>query len=222
MLQIEGWLAAVNGGTMARARSAAPLSHTADASALDAIEAAYRADGLAPTFRIADAPGLQGIRDALTARGYRPDHPTVVKIGDVARLAAFHADPGDVLSAPDDAWASVFTGDGFDPVDGSNRVAALRRSPDAVYGAVREGGRTVAVGVAAFAHGWVGLHGMRTAKDFRGRGYAARVLTALGRAIAARGVEGVFLQVEETNPARALYRRAGFKPAWTYRYWTTG
>ena len=60
---------------------------------------------------------------------------------------------------------------------------------------------------------------MRTARDCRGRGLASQVLSGLGRAIAARGIEQVFLQVEEANDARSLYRKAGFAPAWTYRYW---
>ena len=220
VLEIHGWLAALDNGSMARARSAVPLSHTADASPLDAIERAYRGEGLQAAFRIADAPGLRSVREALAARGYAAIQPTLVKTGDAARLAAFHAEPGEILAEPDAAWAAVFTGEGFDPVDGAYRVAALSRSPDAVYGAVREGGRTVAVGVATFGHGWAGLHGMRTARDCRGRGFASQVLTALGQAILARGVERVFLQVEEANPARALYRRAGFAEAWTYRYWT--
>ena len=43
---------------------------------------------------------------------------------------------------------------------------------------------------------------------------------ALGRAIQARGIERVFLQVEEANDARSLYRKAGFEEAWRYFYWT--
>ena len=104
--------------------------------------------------------------------------------------------------------------------DGASRVAALSRSPDAVYAQVREAGETVAVGVATFAHGWAGIHGMRTAQARRGRGLASQVLAALGREIARRGVDQVFLQVEEGNEARSLYRKAGFVEAWRYRYWT--
>ena len=44
---------------------------------------------------------------------------------------------------------------------------------------------------------------------------------ALERAVQARGVERVFLQVEEGNlGARSLYRRAGFTQAWRYFYWS--
>jgi ribosomal protein S18 acetylase RimI-like enzyme len=89
-----------------------------------------------------------------------------------------------------------------------------------VYGAVREAdGRVAAVGVMSFDHRWAGVHGMRTAPDRRRQGLASRVLAALGREAQARGVGRVFLQVEEANPARILYRQAGFTQAWRYHYW---
>jgi len=84
---------------------------------------------------------------------------------------------------------------------------------------VREGGRTAAVGVVSFGHGWAGVHGMRTALDRRGAGFASRLLALFGAAARARQIHRVFLQVEEANPAQALYRRAGFETAWRYHYW---
>jgi N-acetylglutamate synthase len=125
-----------------------------------------------------------------------------------------------VDAAPDAAWAALFMGEGFDPVDGASRVAALARAPGSLYASVREGGHTVAAGAAAFSHGWVSVHGMRTAPAWRGRGLAGRILAALAGAATARGVARCFLQVEEGNTAaHALYRRAGFVPAWSYEYW---
>jgi ribosomal protein S18 acetylase RimI-like enzyme len=220
VIEIGGWLVPIDDGAIGRAKSAVPLSFKATPAALSDVEAAYWTEGLQPAFRLADAASLRPVRHALAARGYEGAKPTMVKIGDVARLATFRDKAGEILEAPDDAWAAVFTGEGFDPAESASRVAALRRSPDAVYGAVREDGRIVAVGVATFAHGWAGIHGMRTDQARRGRGHASEVLTALGRAIAARGVERAFLQVEEPNDARSLYRKAGFQQAWRYSYWT--
>lgn len=217
--ELAGWLAPFDNGTIGRAKSAVPLRHDLGPAALDALEAAYRGRGLVPEFRIAEAPGLEAVRAELARRGYAPKQPTIMKTGDVARLAAFSDPPAEVLSAPDDAWAAVFLGQGFDPADGAHRVRALSRSPGAAFGAARVDGQTVAVGVASFGHGWAGIHGMRTALDRRGQGHAGRVLTALGREMQARGVGRVFLQVEEANPARSLYRKAGFAPVWRYAYW---
>lgn len=221
--EFPGWLAAMDSGSIRRACSAVPLDHnlTGDPTVLDQIEATYALRGLRPAFRIADAPGLAGLRAELERRGFGFEQPTLVKHGSVtAMLAAARGEPGEMIASPDAAWAAVFTGEGFDPVDGANRVRALSRSPGAVYGRVRDGERTLAVGVMSFGEGWASIHGMRTAPDRRGEGAAGRVLAALAEAARARGIEQVFLQVTEENPARSLYRRFGFERAWRYFYWS--
>lgn len=223
-LEIDGWLVALEPGAIRRAASAAPLRHdlSAGPATLDAIEQAFAGAGMRPAFRLADAPGLAEVRRALEARGYGCEQPTLVKVGSADALARFTSSPpADLLERPDAGWAAVFTGEGFDPRDGADRVAALSRSPEAAYGAVREGDVTLAVGAVAFGHGWASVHGMRTARARRGEGLAGRVLTALGAAAQARGVERMFLQVEEANHgARSLYRRAGFEARWRYFYWS--
>jgi ribosomal protein S18 acetylase RimI-like enzyme len=221
MMEIGGWLVPLDDGAIQRGKSAVPLRHDLDASALSEIEAAYWTAGLSPAFRVPDKPGLRAVRDALATRGYVTGKPTMVEVGDVDRLARLRDQPGELLTTPDDDWGAVFLGPGFDPEDGVSRVAALTRSPDAMYGCVREDGRTVAVGCVTFGHGWAGIHGMRTDAECRGRGLASQVLAALGRATQARGITRVFLQVEENNKdARSLYRKAGFQPVWPYRYWS--
>jgi GNAT superfamily N-acetyltransferase len=219
VLEIGGWLLPLDDGTIGRAKSAVPLRHDLRPEAIGEIEDAYRSRGLPPAFRIAEVPGLEPVREALARRGFTGQQPTVFKIGDVARLAAFSDAPARLIEKPDEAWAAVFLGEGFDPVDGAHRVAALTRSPDAIYAAAGRDGATRAGGVMSFGARWAGVHGMRTAPAHRGQGLASAILAALGRAARARGVADVFLQVEEPNPARRIYRRAGFRPIWRYRYW---
>lgn len=219
VLEIAGWLVPLDAGAVGRAKSATPLSHEASPEALDEIVAAYRDRRLPPAFRIADADGLGEVRSALAARGLSPTRPTWVKIADSLVVAGFCEPDVELMEAPDAAWGEVFLGEGFDPVEGASRVATLSRSPDALYAAVREAGRTLAVGAVSFGHGWAGVHGMRTARDVRGRGYAGRILAAFGGAALARDVRRMVLQVEEPNPARSLYRKAGFEAAWRYCYW---
>ena len=219
ILRIGDWLVPLDHGTIGRAKSAVPLSHDIGPEAIDEVAAAYRDHGLKPAFRIADVPSLAAVRDDLTARGFAPVQPTIFKTGNAVDLAELSAAPAHILPEPDNAWAAVFLGDGFDHADGAHRIAALARSPGAVYGAAGEGGETQGVGVMSFGATWAGIHGMRTAPAHRGKGVAAAVLAALGREALSRGVERVFLQVEEDNPARRLYRRAGFSAAWRYHYW---
>ncbi len=218
-LEIGDWLVPLDNGTIGRARSAVPLSHDIEPDAIAEIEAAYRDRGLPPAFRVADVPSLAAVRDELARRGFAPEQPTIFKTGFIAELAEFSEASARILPKPDDAWAAVFLGEGFDPADGAHRIAALTRSPDAIYGAAGEGGETQGVGVMSFGAAWAGIHGMRTAPAHRGKGLAAAVLAALGREAQLRGVERLFLQVEEANPARRIYRRAGLSSAWRYHYW---
>ncbi|MGZ6040505.1 MAG: GNAT family N-acetyltransferase [Phenylobacterium sp.] len=219
LLEIGGWLVPLDNGSIGRAKSAVPLRHDLGPEALDEIEAAYHARGLPPRFRIADVASLGAVAADLTRRGYAPHQPTIFKTGSTADMARLSDGPAMLLSEPSEAWAAVFLGDGFDPADGLPRMAALTRSPDAVYGAAGEGTQIQAVGVMSFGARWAGVHGMRTAPAHRGKGLASRVLAALGAAAQARGVAQVFLQVEEANPARRIYRAAGFAPVWRYHYW---
>jgi len=219
MLELGDWLVPLDNGPIGRAKSAVPLRHDLGPEAVGKVVAAYRDRGLKPAFRIADVAGLEPVRAALTTHGLAPEQPTIFKIGFVSQLAGFSEASARILDQPDKAWAGVFLGEGFDPADGAHRVAALTRSPGAVYGAAGEGGRTQAVGVMSFGARWAGIHGMRTAPAHRGKGLASAILAALGRAAQAQGFEQVFLQVEEANPARRIYRAAGFGPVWRYRYW---
>jgi len=219
VLEIDGWLAAFDDGVISRAKSAVPLRHDATPQALPAIFAAYEARRLPPAFRIADTEGLQAVREDLGRRGLSVAQTTIVMTAPAQQVASFAVPFADLLDHPDEAWGKVFLDPSFDPVDGAQRVAALTRSPGALYGAVREGGRTVAVGVVSFGYGWASVHGMRTIAERRGGGMASRLLALFGTAAMARGAPRIFLQVEETNPARNLYARAGFELAWTYRYW---
>jgi GNAT superfamily N-acetyltransferase len=219
---MEGWLLPMDHGTVGRARSAVPLHHGAhNIDQLPAILARYAALGFEPRFRLPDLPPFQPWFDSLAQRGWRREQPTMTMTGDVQRLLTLSGgSPAELDSAPDADWMAMFLGEGLDPADGASRSRSLGRATGTLYASVREQGHTVACGAASFGHGWLGVHGMRTAAARRGQGLAGRVLQAMGAEAARRGLSGVFLQVDASNlPALALYRRAGFTLAWPYAYW---
>lgn len=219
------WLLPMDTGTVTRAKSAVPLRHDIappePAELLQRTEARYAARNLPTLFRLADVACFEGLVETLARHGYQALKPTVTQAGTSRAMAALgRGEPAQVDAAPDAGWKSVFLGPGFDPVDGASRVQALTRGSSNLFASVRENGVTVAAGAMSFGHGWASVHGMRTDQSARGRGLAGRVLAGLAQAALARGFERVFLQVEAGNePALALYRRAGFVSAWTYRYW---
>ena len=218
-VEIEGWLVPLDAGDIGRARSAVPLSHDADPAALPDVEALYAQAGLPPAFRVAETDGLSPVVQALRDRGYQPHTPTIMKLGASEGLRSLSEVRAEPFDTPDEAWIACFCGEGFDPATSALRIANYRRVTDPLFAAVREGSRTVAVGLGTFNDGWTGIHAMRTAPDRRGEGLAARVLAAIGQAALERGVSRAVLQVKEDNPARSLYRKAGFEYAWRYRYW---
>ena len=219
----DAWLLAADDSRINRANSLTLLGMGADplADKVARVEAFYDAERLPTSFRIPDRPVFDDLRAMLAAAGYAPRQPTLVQVGEVQTLLERLTDPpGEVSEAIDAGWVAAFGGEGFDPEDAASRLRALGRSPGAVYGAVREDGVVHAVGAMSFGLGWAGVHGMRTITPRRGRGLARRVLAGLALAARDRRTERLYLQVECDNaPAIALYRRAGFRPAWSYAYW---
>ena len=221
--ELDGWLLGLDAGTVGRAASAVPLAHVpADPGVQERIAARYREHQLPPMFRIARLPCFDALHRELDGAGYAPGKPTLVQCGTVQGMARLPAGAGGVRLAarPDEGWAEVFLGEGFDPVDAACRLGILRRASGSVFASALVDGRVAAVGSACFSQRWCGVHGMRTAPAWRGRGLAGTVLAALAREAHARGIARAFLQVEEGNAAaQSLYRRAGFATDWAYEYW---
>jgi ribosomal protein S18 acetylase RimI-like enzyme len=99
-------------------------------------------------------------------------------------------------------------------------VQLLSRSRFARYAYVQTAGVSLAAGTACISRDWLSVHGMRTLPHAQGQGLGASLLAAFTGLARQRGMTRAFLQVEADNgPALALYRRFGFKTAWTYHYW---
>lgn len=222
MEALPGWLLPMDHGTVGRARSAVPLHHSEpDPGLLPAILARYEARGFAPAFRLPALSAFEAWQRELSARGFVRQQPTLTQTCAVADLALPVSAAHVALdSTPDAAWMAMFLGEGLDPVDGACRARMLGRATDMRYASVRVNGITLACGAASFGHGWLGVHGMRTAAAQRGRGLASALLGAMAREATCRGIGRVFLQVDASNaPALSLYRRLGFTTAWPYAYW---
>lgn len=219
---LPGWLLPMDSGTVGRARSAVPLHHdTPDLALLEPILARYVAMGFKPAFRLPEVPAFEAFQTALRERGFVHQQPTLTQTCPIAGLQPTIPTPAaELAETPDAAWMAMFLGEGLDPVDGASRARSLSRASGTLYASLRENGQTVACGAASLSHGWLGVHGMRTAAAQRGRGLAGRLLNTMAQEAMRRGIRQAFLQVDASNaPAFSLYRRLGFTTAWAYAYW---
>ena len=217
---LPGWPA--SDGSPWEGQSAVPLSHQLqDADIVHAIADRYAVHGLPAAFRLADAPALNNLHRELHRMGYQPEQPTLVQIGSARHMQeVFGQASAQVTASPTAAWSDVYLAPGFDPVDGAHRVQALSRSKHVVYASVADALGPAAAGTGAFSHQWASIHGMRTALRSRGQGLAGKILATLAQEAINRGLDRVFLQVQEDNSAAlALYQRAGFVTTWRYHYW---
>ena len=220
--ELPDWLLPFDESTVGRAISAVPLLHT-DRQSTDVtwISDRYAAHDLRAQFRVADVPGLAALHASLARNGYAPQQPTLTMVARAADLALNAATwKVECDTQPTKAWESVYLAADFDPVDGANRIKALRRGRHAVYAWIADDSGPIAAGVASFSRGWASFHGLRTLVRVRRKGLAQALIQAFVTQASNRGLENCFLQVEEANSgAVALYERIGFQTAWRYHYW---
>lgn len=187
--------------------------------ALAWVESWYAGYGLPTKFKTVDgAPHPAGVEDFLRTNGFAPNTETKVMVGPVGG-----ANDGVLLEdAPGEVFQSVLFETLYrDMADAQERLATLRRIAQPVrFARIEANGRAVAVGAVAVDGDWAGVSVMRTSRDFRRQGLAARIVSALLGFAQQQGATRSYLQVETRNEtAVALYETLGFTTAYQYRYW---
>jgi N-acetylglutamate synthase len=227
---LGGWLLRAADGFTGRANSALAVGDPGLplAAAIGAVCEWYQARGLPAMVAVPyplGRPQASEVSRLLGDRGWplRAGPATVMTAGAsvIAAAGTTARTDGkphvDVDSTPDDDWLALYHYRGQPPPPIVGRL--LMSAPWQAFGSVREAGRTLAVGRVAVAAGWAGLTAVEVDPGHRRRGLATAITAALAAAAAARGVTGVYLQVEDGNTAaRTLYRQAGFTDHHGYHY----
>jgi ribosomal protein S18 acetylase RimI-like enzyme len=220
------WLRAAEGFT-GRANSALAIGDPGMplAAAISEVRRWYRARGLPamvavpfPVGRPQDSAVDQVLGDEL---GW-PLRSAVVTVMTgapeaVAGTSAGAAMPVDVDAEPDQGWLALYRFRGQEPPPISRRL--LMSAPWQAFASVREAGHTLAIGRVAAAGDWAGLTAVEVDPRHRRRGLGRAITRALAAAAAGRGVTGLYLQVEDDNPAaHRLYDGMGFADHHAYHY----
>lgn len=89
---------------------------------------------------------------------------------------------------------------------------------DTICASIQYEGRIIATGLGILDRNYIGLYAIHVREDFRHKGYARQICSALLSEGKKKGATRAYLQVVEGNtPARNLYESLGLK--YIYTYW---
>jgi GNAT superfamily N-acetyltransferase len=221
----DGWVLRFSDGYTHRGNSVATFEFSGRdlETAIDRVEREYRARDLPPMFQVAAHVEPAALSEALLARDYEMISPTFVRVTTPAKAIARLPDAGDVTasaSANGEFAQLVLTGSRSEG-DGRERLDILARiSVPVICITAFERGKAVSCGMGVNVDGKVGVNLMRTDAAHRRKSHAQRVLSAIARWAEQQRAGTLYLGVEMANtPAVTLYERAGFEPAYSYRYY---
>jgi GNAT superfamily N-acetyltransferase len=216
-----GWRLRFANGYTKRANSINALGQHAqiDFSALQSLEAAYRARNQAPVWRLTPLapPAMDGI---LSARGYRTIERSLLQVCPLH--AGFEAAPEVRIHAePTPAWIEAFCT--HSPVrpehrDTMRRMLAAIAKP-AGFAFVEAEGSPLAMAIGAVEGDHMGLFDVLVMPKARRRGLARKITESLYAWAWGHGARFAYLQVVATNEAAMpLYAAQGFRTAYAYEY----
>jgi ribosomal protein S18 acetylase RimI-like enzyme len=226
------WLLRAADGFTGRANSALPLGDPGRPldDALDYATGWYRARGLPPMISVPlplggpdDRDGLGRLDAGLTERGWatRPG-PAYVMVADLPLAVTGPGLPaGAVVRAdadPDEAWLARYHYRGTDTRPPVMRQV-LASAQEQAFLSIRAESGVLAIARLSIAGGWGGITAVEVDPSRRRAGLGLAITAAACAEAVGRGLDRVFLQVEEGNAgARALYERCRFRYSHRYHY----
>ena len=89
---------------------------------------------------------------------------------------------------------------------------------ETICASIWNNGKIIATGLGILDRDYIGLYAIHVREDFRHKGYARQICTALLKEGKKKGATRAYLQVVEGNtPARSLYESLGLN--FVYTYW---
>ncbi|MCR9279941.1 MAG: GNAT family N-acetyltransferase [Pseudomonadaceae bacterium] len=219
----DGWLLRFSRGFTKRANSIVPLyeSTRAIAEKVRYCENLYARERLTTIFRLTSLPEQLALRQQLSDRGYTAFDLTHVLY---LPLAELHEPETDFHRLDIDDWLSIYARmTGVDAATQQLHGLLLKgiRS-ECCFGAVKQDGRVLALGLAVLEEELVGLFDVVTDPNHRQQGHGRTLISALTGWGGRSGAQGAYLQMLADNrAASALYVSLGFSRLHSYEYLAT-
>lgn len=218
---VDGWLVCIGGRATHRLRSARTLDFAAGADvdrAIAEVERVLGQRGWPACFHLTDLVMPADLDSRLAAHGYELVTPTSVMQAPMPDLPVHEA-----VELHTRATQPV-----MNAIADRHWSAEGRAERVEIFGRIRRphrfalawvDGEPAAAGLCVREGDLAGIFAMRTQERFRGRGLAGRLLARLAGWAQDEGATSLYLQVDDDNePARALYRRFGFRRLYGYHY----
>lgn len=188
---------------------------------IDYCESIYRQWGTPAIFKI--SPLVSGeFDDLLERRGYVIQHPTDVMTMTLEHLSSITTtQPITISSFIPSKWIdSLFAMKGTTNIMHRMVVPSMYRSipKETICASILDRGKIVATGLGILDRNYLGLYAIHVQPEYRGRGYARSMCTAILQKGIEKGADSAYLQVVKGNTsAVSLYRSLGFQ--FLYTYW---
>lgn len=213
-VQIGGWRLRLSGKHTMRANSVLPQGSLPFGDpgmdideAINKVVEIFAQEKIPPIFQL-PLPTYSALYDKLIELGWEEKVHALAMVADIEKVAEVH--PTEIIREATEEWLAV---------QGDQGIARIMASYPALYCAVRIDGKLVATGRAAINGQWCVLSRIYTAPEFRGKGYARALITALLNAAIDEGATKSVLQVESRNiGAIRLYESLGYKFHHDYAY----
>lgn len=222
---VDGWVCRFSGGVTKRANSVLPLGEPADfAAALAVVEHRYADRGLPAVFQISPDSMPSDLDERLAERGYLLDSPTLVQylaLGEDTNDGGGDGDPRiEYSDEPSEAWLeTLWDAEGPNVPEAQSLSRRILAETPSVYASLVFEGRVEAIGRLALVGNLGGIYAVATKADSRSRGHGRAVVRALLTEASNRNLEGLWLQVVESNHiAHGLYESLGFETVSRYHY----
>jgi ribosomal protein S18 acetylase RimI-like enzyme len=218
----DGWVLRFAEGFTRRSNSINPIYQGSQGvfEKTLACEDMYRQRDLSPVFKISPLVHPEDLDEILEGRGYEKEGTTSVQSLNLNTFQEPTNSRTEIVENVSMAWFEDYAGlQNMDPHDKKCFGLILEQTAAKIcYLTLQENGKTVSAGLAILEGDHVGLFGLITRSDLRGKGLGRQmVVDALCHA-RKRGASLAYLQVLMKNdPALRLYSKLGFQEC--YHYW---
>ena len=221
-MQYDGWIMRFSNGYTGRANSISVLypSTIPLEEKIDYCEKCYAKQGLPANFKLTE--GDEKLSDMLAKRGYKVVTPTDIMILDNLQNGDDQLYKDCCFSDKPDDWLPYYFK--YENITDKAKQETFRQIlskvlVDTIYCSVLYEGKIVACASTAIEQGYALIHNVIVDANARGHGLGEKLCRALIAKAKEHGAEHAYLQVVQTNEiAMNLYKKLGFKKAYSYWY----